>query len=75
MRPVVCREFGPPEGVQIDPVQALDIQRHMPVQHVIHRHGPRREDHLPQPILLAMMRSPAPMQLPDHAAWRLGEPH
>jgi pimeloyl-ACP methyl ester carboxylesterase len=27
-------------GVEIDPVQALDIQHHMPVEHVIHRDNP-----------------------------------
>jgi hypothetical protein len=52
-------------GVEIDPVQALDIQHHMPVQHAIHRYDPRHDDHLPQPLLIAMMRSPAPMHLPN----------
>ena len=41
-------------GVEVDPVQALDIQHHMPVQHVIHRYDLRHDDHLPQPLLVAM---------------------
>src|SRR5215471_18545309 len=48
----------------------------MPVQHVIHRYDPRHDDHLPQPFLVAMMRSPAPIRTPNHAAWRSeAEPH
>ena len=63
-------------GVEVDPVQALDIQRHMPVQHVIHRHDPSHDDHLPQPLLVAMMRSPAPTRMPNHATRRSeAEPH
>jgi hypothetical protein len=63
-------------GVEIDPVQALDIQHHMPVQHVIHRYDLRHDDHLPQPLLVAMMRPPAPMRLPNHATRRSeAEPH
>jgi hypothetical protein len=51
-------------GIEVDPVQALDVQRHMPVQHIIYRYDPRHDDHLPQPFLVAMMRSPAPIRLP-----------
>jgi transposase len=35
--------YGDPE---IDPVQALDVQRDMPVEHVIDRHDPRPHTHL-----------------------------
>ena len=56
-------------GVEVDPVQALDVQRHMPVQHVVHRYDPRHDDHLPQPLLVAMMRSPAPTR---HRTMQLG---
>jgi hypothetical protein len=63
-------------GVEIDPVQALDIQHHMPVQHVIDCYDSSHDDHLPQPLLVAMMRSPAPMRLPNHATRRSeAEPH
>jgi hypothetical protein len=27
-------------GVEVDPIQALDFQHHIPVQHVIYRHDP-----------------------------------
>ncbi len=40
------------------------------------RHDSRQDDHLPQPFLVAMMRSPAPTRLPNHAARRSeAEPH
>jgi hypothetical protein len=29
-----------PDNIQVHPVQALDIQRHMPVEHVVHRDDP-----------------------------------
>jgi hypothetical protein len=63
-------------SVEIDPVQALDIQRHMPVEHVIYRQDTRHDDHLPQPLLAAMMRSPALTRHTNHAARRSeAEPH
>ena len=55
-------------------VQALDVERHMLVQHIVHQQDARHDDHLPQPLLVALMRSPAP--LPDHAARRSeAKPH
>lgn len=50
-------------GVEVDPGQALDIQHHVPVQHLIHRHDRTTRTTYRNPLLIAMIRSPAPMRL------------
>jgi len=36
-------------GVEIDPVKAFDVQRHVSVEHVIDRHDPHPPSHPPHP--------------------------
>jgi hypothetical protein len=55
---------------------AVLLVRDIPVEHVIDRQDTRHDNHLPQPLLVAMMRSPALTRTPNCAARRSeAEPH
>jgi hypothetical protein len=53
----------------VDPVQAGDVEHHMPIEDVVHHQDPRHDYHPPQ-LLVDMMPSPPPIRLPNHAPRR-----